>query len=279
MDVKIDTPDKPDAGDIALEELTPRPTASLADVNDFSVVVARSAWDQMNQHAHVRLDVEVGGVLVGHTCLSQTGAPYLLIEAIIPAVAAESRETNITFTAEAWTRIHETIDRDHPDGMIVGWYHTHPSFGIFLSEMDIFICRHFFDLPHQVAIVIDPVAKIHGCFIWRSGVPADGTMVIEDSTTIPSAAEPVPTPARTRAIPPATPRAPRRRSIVRRVIGKLIDSLTRLEGSQWLALLFLLVLGLLVFGALAMLWFHLSPADLFERLRSLTQHPKTGGAL
>jgi proteasome lid subunit RPN8/RPN11 len=277
VDVNTETSDKPDAGDIDRDGLTVRPSAALLDTKGFSVVVPKPAWDQMLQHAHVRLDVEVGGVLVGRAYAAQNGEPYLLIEAIIPAVAAESRETNITFTAEAWTRIHEVIDRDHPDGTIVGWYHTHPAFGIFLSEMDVFICRHFFDLPHQVAIVIDPVAKTHGCFIWRAGVPSEGAMVIEGGATASSMALPKQPEASKAPSEPQQSFRPKRRSLIRRAVG-LLHPLTRLDRSQWFALFFLLVIASLLFGALAMLWLDLSPAELLERIRSLVNRFTSGGA-
>ena len=47
---------------------------------------------------------------------------------------------------------------------IVGWYHTHPDFGIFLSDYDVFIHQHFFSGPGQIALVIDPVRKLEGVF-------------------------------------------------------------------------------------------------------------------
>ena len=49
---------------------------------------------------------------------------------------------------------------------IVGWYHSHPGFGIFLSEHDRFIHRHFFGEPGQIALVIDPLAHVEGLFAW-----------------------------------------------------------------------------------------------------------------
>jgi hypothetical protein len=54
---------------------------------------------------------------------------------------------------------------------IVGWYHTHPTFGIFLSDRDRFIQEHFFSGPGQIAYVVDPVNKTEGVFFWREGKP------------------------------------------------------------------------------------------------------------
>ena len=57
----------------------------------------------------------------------------------------------------------------YPDLDIVGWYHTHPDFGIFLSSHDLFIHRHFFAQPLQVAYVVDPIRQTRGFFQWRDG--------------------------------------------------------------------------------------------------------------
>ncbi len=51
----------------------------------------------------------------------------------------------------------------------MGWYHTHPDFGIFLSGHDQFIHRHFFAQPLQVAYVVDPIRQTRGFFQWRDG--------------------------------------------------------------------------------------------------------------
>jgi hypothetical protein len=64
------------------------------------------------------------------------------------------------------------MDSRFADARIVGWYHSHPDFGIFLSERDAFIQEHFFSGPGQVAYVIDPVRDLEGVFAWRNGKPA-----------------------------------------------------------------------------------------------------------
>ena len=51
---------------------------------------------------------------------------------------------------------------------MVGWYHTHPGWGVFLSGMDLFICNNFFNRPLDVALVIDPCAGDRGWFQWST---------------------------------------------------------------------------------------------------------------
>jgi hypothetical protein len=61
------------------------------------------------------------------------------------------------------------MDGKHQGKRVVGWYHTHPGFGVFLSDRDQFIHKSFFDLPFQVAFVYDPKSREHGLFSWRDG--------------------------------------------------------------------------------------------------------------
>jgi proteasome lid subunit RPN8/RPN11 len=122
--------------------------------------------------------VEVCGVMIGSTHRDAWG-PYLLIHACIPAADAHSHSANVTFTAKAWAQIHAEMDRRFPDDRIVGWYHTHPGFGIFLSDMDLFIQGNFFNLPWQVAFVYDPVGGDEGMFVWRRGIPTREAILTE----------------------------------------------------------------------------------------------------
>jgi hypothetical protein len=47
----------------------------------------------------------------------------------------------------------------------VGWYHTHPRMGIFLSGYDTWLHDHFFPHPWQVALVVEPHTGAGGFFV------------------------------------------------------------------------------------------------------------------
>ena len=198
----VDAPDAgaPDAGAAAIDAaavdarhwpdrpLTP-PTADDRD-GRFQVVYRQTALDAVHLHGQTRTDVELCGVLLGTGCRDAHG-PYLLVEHAIPGTAASSRSTNVTFTADTWQQIQTVMDRDFPDKKMVGWYHTHPGFGIFLSGMDLFICDNFFNLPWQVAFVYDPVGGDEGNFVWRDGKPTREPVLLEDDVTPAAAAIPL----------------------------------------------------------------------------------------
>ena len=185
-----DPSDARDAAAIDCSDWPDRPlTGTAAADRDarFQVVYRQSALDAIHLHGQTRTDVELCGVLIGTGCRDANG-PYLLVEHAIAGTAASSRSTNVTFTADTWQQIQTVMDRDFPDKKMIGWYHTHPGFGIFLSGMDVFICDNFFNLPWQVAFVYDPVGGDEGNFVWRSGKPTREPVLLEDDVTPRSAA-------------------------------------------------------------------------------------------
>jgi proteasome lid subunit RPN8/RPN11 len=116
------------------------------------------------QHVFSNADREVGGVLVGR--IARDGA-IPTVTGAIPAIAADEQRAALTFTQDSWEHVHRVLDSEYPDERIVGWYHSHPAFGIFLSGHDLFIHRNFFSGRSQIALVIDPIAKEEGVFAWR----------------------------------------------------------------------------------------------------------------
>jgi proteasome lid subunit RPN8/RPN11 len=125
-----------------------------------------SAREAVAAHAASKTSVEVGGVLVGH--IDETSRD-VVITAAVPAYQATSAVASLTFTHEAWDEVNEILARDYDGQKMVGWYHTHPRFGIFLSEYDLFIHSNFFSEPWQVAYVVDPVGGNEGFFGWVNG--------------------------------------------------------------------------------------------------------------
>ena len=47
---------------------------------------------------------------------------------------------------------------------MIGWYHSHPGWGVFLSDRDQFICESFFVGRLDIAMVVDPQSKQLGVF-------------------------------------------------------------------------------------------------------------------
>jgi proteasome lid subunit RPN8/RPN11/phage tail protein X len=131
-------------------------------------MLSHAALAAMREHGFADLSHECGGVMVGHK-LEGDGGPLVLVEAVISGAHTDARRGSVTFTHETWEQINQEKDQNYPDLRVVGWYHTHPGFGIFLSDYDQFIQKNFFDLPWNVAFVLDPRSGESGVFGWQEG--------------------------------------------------------------------------------------------------------------
>ncbi len=134
------------------------------------VAMERSAYAELIAHAKASLEAEVCGVLAGHVCEDDEGL-FVSVETIIRGTAASEGSVHVTFTQETWNAIHKTLEKDYPKLKIVGWYHTHPGFGVEFSEMDLFIQRNFFSGSTHLALVTDPLSgAVAICFNAPEGV-------------------------------------------------------------------------------------------------------------
>jgi len=122
------------------------------------------ARDSIDVHVASDTRVEKGGVLVGS--VDETTGNVTIVAAI-PAHRAVSAPASLTFTHEAWDEVNAVLAEEFPSHRMVGWYHSHPLFGIFLSEYDTFIHSNFFNASWQIAYVVDPVLGQSGFFGWE----------------------------------------------------------------------------------------------------------------
>lgn len=141
---------------------------------EFEIYVCESTLEEIREYSETEMSLEVGGIMLGghyvdHEAREGKGVEFIVIDGYVPAIGGKSQHASFTFTHEAWSHIHSVKDDKYPDHKIVGWHHTHPTFGIFLSSMDMFIQRNYFDLPWQVALVVDPVKPTLGFMRIREG--------------------------------------------------------------------------------------------------------------
>ncbi|QDV32681.1 Mov34/MPN/PAD-1 family protein [Tautonia plasticadhaerens] len=159
---RLRRPDR-DRGYACLAYGTPGP-------EDLAIFIDRQTVDAIERHALSDTTVELGGIVLGRECVDEeTGRPFVWISEAIEAKHFENTQASFTYTHDSWGEITRERDQSHPELDIVGWYHTHPNFGIFLSGHDVFIQQHFFGQPLQVAYVVDPIRQTRGFFQWRAG--------------------------------------------------------------------------------------------------------------
>jgi proteasome lid subunit RPN8/RPN11 len=110
---------------------------------------------------------ELGGFLLGGYYRDET--PYVEVRHFLEAVDTRSAATAVTFSHDTWAAAGRKVEAHFTGERVVGWHHTHPRLRVFLSGYDLFIHRHFFAEPWQIAMVVDPVWQEFGFFQWRGG--------------------------------------------------------------------------------------------------------------
>jgi proteasome lid subunit RPN8/RPN11 len=130
---------------------------------DLKIFIPTDVLAAMSDHADEDLRMELGGALAGDI-YSWKGTPYAVVAGYIPAEEYENTAASFRFTHNSWEQIRRDLDRLYPDKLLVGWHHTHPGYGVFLSGADQFIQNNFFNLPHQFAVVTDPRSRTFGFF-------------------------------------------------------------------------------------------------------------------
>jgi 26S proteasome regulatory subunit N11 len=131
----------------------------------FEVYVLREVIDAIVSHCESYAPLEAMGILLGDSFLWK-GFEYTLVEKHIPCLS-ESTTASVKLSDAGIKNlikiIHE-VKKSTPEILIVGWYHSHPGYGCFLSSVDIETQRRFFSESFHIAIVVDPLKKELGFY-------------------------------------------------------------------------------------------------------------------
>ncbi|MHA2245439.1 MAG: hypothetical protein ACXADY_10780 [Candidatus Hodarchaeales archaeon] len=169
--------------DKALEDLE-----SLNDLNTESepsrVKINLKAYIKLALHAlkyanpDVRQNnwVEVIGLLTGHIESNDTPLACLVIEDAFPIGHGTSVNTQI-HNPQSMVKVYNEIKSHNKNQIILGWYHSHPSYGAFMSQTDYETQVRYQRLGARnsqitapVALVIDPTkisSSSYGFKIFR----------------------------------------------------------------------------------------------------------------
>lgn len=142
--------------------------------------IPEEVLDEILSFSGSDLTHERGGFLIGQPV--EGSPPLVLVKHFHPALEALGQATSLTFTHESWASARRQVEERFAGETIVGWQHTHPGMGVFLSHYDRFIQQHFFPLPWQVALVVDPRQQEFGFFHWREGEIRDCGFLCVDSS-------------------------------------------------------------------------------------------------
>jgi proteasome lid subunit RPN8/RPN11 len=90
------------------------------------------------------------------------------IESFLAVRGAEATAVHVSMRARDWLGALPALAKC-PDASLVGWAHSHPGYGAFLSETDLQTQALWFRQPWSVALVFDPVLGQLACFAGPGG--------------------------------------------------------------------------------------------------------------
>ncbi len=109
----------------------------------------------LDQFSHLHSQGEHGGFLIGRKKDLKTAEEYeIIVERFVP-IPQRSDASRLVIHADHYRTVELALKAGEE---IVGWSHTHPGFGVFLSDFDKKQHERFFPEPWQIAYVMDNLA-------------------------------------------------------------------------------------------------------------------------
>jgi 26S proteasome regulatory subunit N11 len=140
------------------------------------VYISQVAFDKMMKQCAVfaKRHLEAMGYLVGDYCRWKN-KEYTIIE---DAVTSDLETTSVSVHFQAFEKAFDQLDKIDFDYVIVGWYHSHPGHGCFMSQTDISTQKRMFNKPFHSAIVVDPINKEFKVYKMMGNVPEEKVFAI-----------------------------------------------------------------------------------------------------
>lgn len=130
------------------------------------IYIDKQAYDDIHRHGAANPEREIVGILLGNVSEEVSGKYRVDVVGIAKSESAPGNKTQAQFNNEVWLQLVESAKRDYPNQKVVGWYHTHPGFGAFMSDDDVNSHRLAFSHPWHIAAVCDPVKNELCFFGW-----------------------------------------------------------------------------------------------------------------
>lgn len=127
--------------------------------NAETVYISSLALLKMLKHGRAGVPMEVMGLMLGNFVDEFTIH-------VVDVFAMPQSGTGVSVEAVDdvfQTKMMDMLRQTGRDEMVVGWYHSHPGFGCWLSSVDVNTQQSFEQLNQRsVAVVIDPIQSVKG---------------------------------------------------------------------------------------------------------------------
>ena len=119
------------------------------------IVFREQVMQALDRYSHMHSIGEQGGFLIGQKQELKSAEQYeVIIERFVP-IPQRSGASRLVITQEHYDNVQRALERSGEGEEIVGWAHTHPGFGVFLSNFDKEQHERYFPEPWQIAYVMD----------------------------------------------------------------------------------------------------------------------------
>ncbi|MFA5247554.1 MAG: Mov34/MPN/PAD-1 family protein [Candidatus Micrarchaeia archaeon] len=134
----------------------------------YDVYFRKSALDAAVAHAKegAKSHMETMGLLVGsfHT---HNAKPWVLVDGYVTS-ENDASAVSVKFSRDSFSDLASKLFTAVGNKrIVVGWLHSHPSYGCFLSGTDIGTQQRYFDHPLAIAAVVDPLKPDAGSITKR----------------------------------------------------------------------------------------------------------------
>jgi proteasome lid subunit RPN8/RPN11 len=127
--------------------------------------------------------LEQGGLLLGTAWAGASGLISLVqVRAAVHSTVAQASPVSLSMPTEVWNAARAQLQLGET---VVGWYHSHPNIGAFFSSTDRRTQAAFFNHPHSLGWVIDPVRREQAWFAGAQSVEllSDQVVLVEQRRT------------------------------------------------------------------------------------------------
>jgi len=135
---------------------------SQADLSEkgrfYEVYILSETLGTTVEHCKSQVPYEAIGFLVGKD-YRWLGKKYVEVVGSIRGKTKAS-EVRVEFDDGVMGEIVTELRQRYPGQLVVGWYHSHPGYGCFMSPTDIETQKSCFREPYHVALVVDPLQEL-----------------------------------------------------------------------------------------------------------------------
>ncbi|SCU78731.1 LADA_0A07206g1_1 [Lachancea dasiensis] len=142
-----------------------------------TVYISSLALLKMLKHGRLGVPMEVMGLMLGEFVDDYTVS-------VVDVFAMPQSGTGVSVEAVDdvfQAKMMDMLKQTGRDQMVVGWYHSHPGFGCWLSSVDVNTQKSFEQLNSRaVAVVVDPIQSVKGKVVVDAFRLIDTNMIMRN---------------------------------------------------------------------------------------------------